>query len=332
MHKVLIIGCGSIGERHLRCFLRTGRAEVVATDTSPTTLQRIKETYGVRTSEDWQTAVRRGGHDAAVICTPATLHVEMATRALERGLHVLIEKPLSLSLAGIEDLLAARTRSGRQVAVAYTYHSIPVLRAVKAFLAENPLGPLLQAVITAGQPFHRLRPGYASTYYRDRATGGGAIQDALTHAANWIESVLGPTESVLCDCAHLGVPNVEVEDTVHIAARHARARCSYTLNQFQAPNETYLQLNSATASLRIELHRQRWGTFTSESTDWEWRPALPSDRDTPFTNQANSFLDQIEGQPSPLCSLEAGIQTLRFNLAALAAADRGERVACASVS
>lgn len=332
-HSVLIVGCGSIGERHLRCFLHTKRATVTAADTSPAILARMKETYGVATSDNWLEEVKSGRHDMAIICTPASLHVDMATRALDHGLHVLIEKPLSQSLAGIDALVAARDRAGRQVGLAYVYHNFPALREAGAFLRAGSLGPIRQAVMSAGQAFHRLRPGYAKTYYKDRAMGGGAVQDALTHGANWIESILGPTESVVCDCAHLVLPDVEVEDTVHIAARHANALTSYSLNQFQAPNENFIQFNAAAGSLRIEVHQQRWGTFTEASTDWEWRGPLTVERDGHFTAQANAFLDQVDGRAPALCSLEAGIQTLRFNLAALASADRGgARVACATLS
>ncbi len=331
-HSTLIIGCGSIGERHLRCFLSTKRTQLTAADTSPATLTRIAGTYGVSTVANWRAEIQRGVHDVVVICTPASLHVEMATFALAHGSHVLIEKPLSQSLAGIAELLAARDRAQRQVALAYVFHTFPALRDAGTFVRANPFGPILQAVVVAGQPFHRLRPAYANTYYRDRKTGGGAIQDALTHSANWIESVLGPTESVICDCAHLALPGVEVEDTVHISARHAAAHCSYALNQFQAPNETIIQLNAAQGSVRIELHRQRWGTFTPDSIDWDWRPPVAVERDGHFTAQANAFLDQVEGRSPALCSLEAGIQTLRFNLAALASAESGARVSCASLS
>lgn len=292
----------------------------------------MKETYAVETTDDWKASLASGRHDVAVICTPAPLHVDMAGYALERGVNVLIEKPLSNSLAGVDQLLATRDRTGRQVAVAYIYHTFPILTQIRDYVASGELGPILQAVITTGQPFHRLRPAYASTYYRDRRMGGGAIQDALTHVANWIESLLGPTESLLCDCAHLAIPNVDVEDTVHISARHAQARCSYSLNQFQAPNETHIQLNAARGSVRIELHRQRWGTFTETSTDWEWRTLPPVERDHYFIVQAGAFLDQVEGRRAPLCSLEAAIQTLRFNLAALASAESGTRVSCATVS
>ena len=83
--------------------------------------------------------------------------------------------------------------------------------------------------------------------------------------------------------------------------------------------------------MKIELHQQRWGTLGAGASDWTWHSVAAGERDTPFIAQANAFLDQLEGQPSRLCTLEAAAQTLRFNLAALASAETGQRVACASV-
>src|SRR5690606_27461394 len=118
--------------------------------------------------------------------------------------------PLSTSLDGVEDLLAEARASGRQTAVAYVLHVYPFLREAREFIQGGGIGRVVEVSHVSGQPFHRLRPGYASSYYADRAAGGGAIQDALTHSVNWVESVVGPTESLLCDCAHLGVPDVTV--------------------------------------------------------------------------------------------------------------------------
>ena len=143
---------------------------------------------------------------------------------------------------------------------------------------------------------------------------------------NWVESVVGPADSVLGDCAHLALEGVTVEDTVHLAARHGAVLASYSLNQFQHPNEHAIQFNCAAGSVRIELHRQRWGTFAAGAADWTWHDAPVPERDSHFLAQANAFLDQIEGQPPRLCPLEAAAQTLRFNLAALAATERGTRV------
>lgn len=330
MHDVTIIGCGSIGERHLRCFQKSGRARVRACEANPKLLAEISGRYGVPSVADYHAALRDAG-DAVVICTPAHLHVPIAIEALNAGRHVLIEKPLAHSPAGIPELRALHERSSRVVAVAYVYHQMPVLVEAAAHLAKGALGKVLQATVVSGQPFHRLRPAYAQTYYRARETGGGAIQDALTHMANWMESVLGPTDSVLCDCAHLALPGVTVEDTVHVAARNGGALVSYALNQFQAPNESSIQFNGESGSLRIELHHARWGTRGIDDTDWTWRTVAAAERDAHFISQANAFLDAVEGRPARLCSLPAAIDTFRFNLACLASAESGTRKACADL-
>jgi predicted dehydrogenase len=328
--NLLVIGCGSIGERHLRCFQKTGRARVTACDTNPELRRKMAETYSVPVTDDWKKALATG-FDAAVICTPAPFHVPMGTFALESGAHVLVEKPLSQSLEGVADLIATRDRLKRHVAVAYVLHVYPVLVAAREFLRGGTFGPVRQVTVISGQSFPTFRPAYARTYYRDRKMGGGAIQDALTHTVNWVESVVGPSESVLCDCAHQVLPDVEVEDTAHVAVRHGSVLANFSLNQFQAPNETTLQFNAPGGSVKIELHQHRWGALASGAPGWTWHEVPPLDRDGPFTLQANAFLDLLSGQPSRLCSLEAAAATLRFNLSALASAESGQRVACASL-
>jgi len=326
-HSVLVVGCGSIGERHLRNFQRTGRARLTACDSNPALLAMMAERYGVATAGDWQAALASGGLDACVICTPAHLHVPMAIAALQHGLHVLIEKPLSQSLDGVDELIAARDAGRRHAAVAYVLHVYPLLVEARAFLRRGELGPLRHVTVTSGQHFPAGRPAHAppywETYYRDRKTGGGAIQDALTHPVNWVESILGPTDTVYCDCAHQVLPKVTVEDTVNISARNGDVLVSYTLNQFQAPNEVTLQFNAPAGSFKIELHRSRWGMFRLGAKAWTWHEVTPPDRDAPFFAQAGAFLDQLDGQPPRLCSLEAARQSLCFNLAALASADSG---------
>lgn len=332
MYSVLVIGCGSIGERHLRCFQKTGRARVTACDASPVILENMAKTYHVETTANWEAALAQFEFDAVVICTPAHLHVPLAVKILRGNRHVLIEKPLSQSVAGVDELLRARDESGRQAAVAYVLHVMPLLQQARDFLRSGEFGPVRHVTATAGQNFPSLRPAhavhYSQTYYRDRRTGGGAIQDALTHTANWVESVIGPTDSVMCDCAHQVLPGVTVEDTANLSARHGDILVNYSINQFQGPNESTIQFNTAVGSVKIEFHHQRWGTFRVGDTAWSWHDLPPVERDTHFIAQANCFLDQIEGRPAKLCTLEAALQTLRFNLAALASADAGARVHC----
>lgn len=333
MHSVLVVGCGSIGERHLRCFQKTGRATVAGCDPSEALRTTMAQTYGVEMFADFAAALTPTV-DAVVICTPPPLHVPMARAALRADKHVLIEKPLAADFEGVAELMDEDAKSDRGTAVAYVQHVYPFLQAARRFLQEGSLGPVKHVTFTGGSHFPTGRPAhtvhYAETYYAQRRTGGGVIQDALTHPANFVESVIGPTDSLYCDCAHQVLPRVTIEDTVNLSARHGDILVNYALNQFQAPDEGTLQFHTALGSVKIEMHHQRWGILRLGEPAWTWHSGDVSERDTHFITQAHAFLDQIEGQPARLCSLPAAVQTLRFNLAALASADSGQRVACAA--
>ncbi len=323
---VLIIGCGSIGERHLRTFQSTGRCQVIACDTRPAILADMAEKYHVETSTDWRQAMDNPGCTTVVVCTPAPYHVSIATEVLQSGRHCLIEKPLALSLEGMDELTAAHHASGRACLIAYVQHSRAEARGVKAFLATGKFGRVRAATVVGGQHFPTFRPAYREIYYNNHAQGGGAIQDALTHMVNLVEWIMGPTVSLMCEADHQVLEGVEVEDTVSVIARNQDgAIISFNLNQFQAANESTLQFNAEKGSLKIELHNSRWGYLPLGDTDWTWETFAPLDRDGPFVIQANDFLDACEGQTTPLATLADGIRAVRFNLACFESLRTGAR-------
>lgn len=325
---VLIIGCGSIGERHLRTFLATGRCQVIACDNRPAILAAIAAQYHVATASDWVEAITRPTVTAVLVATPAPSHVPIATAVLRAGKHCLIEKPLSLTLDGLDELRAAHATSGRACHVAYVYHSRPELRAAKAFLDRGDFGPVRAATVISGQNFPTYRPAYREIYYNNHAQGGGAIQDAITHLFNLLEWITGPTVSVLCEADHQVLDGVEVEDTVAVITRNPTgAILTYTLNQFQAPNETYLQFNCPGGSVKVELAQNRWGHFALGAKEWTWETFPPLDRDGPFAIQAHDFLDACADQPTPMATLEEGVQTVKFVRACFESIHTGAKVA-----
>lgn len=317
MHSVLIIGCGSIGERHLRCFQRTGRCSVAACDTNPALLADMKDRYAAPGFATLDEALASGGFDAAVICTPAHLHLPMALKLLDAGLHLLIEKPLALDTTLVPQVREAIARADRFVGVAYVYHCMPWMVGAREFLKSGELGRVLQASVVCGQHFPTFRPAYRDIYYARHEHGGGAIQDALTHVANAVEWLIGPCSRVFCDASHQMLEGVTVEDTVNVCARHDGALVSYAMTQFQAPNEVLFQFHGERGSLKIEVHNRRWGVMHHGGEGWDWRETPPLERDDLFITQAQAFLDGIEGRPSLLSTFDEGVQTLKFNHAAL---------------
>jgi predicted dehydrogenase len=321
--SILIVGCGSIGERHLRCFQKTGRCEAAVCDANAALLGRVAADYAAPAFASLDAALQSKPFDALVICTPAHTHLAIARQGARHGAALFIEKPLSVSLDGIEESREALAQSGRFSAVAYVYHLMPWIREAREFLLRGELGAILQTAVTSGQHFPTFRPAYREIYYNNHATGGGAIQDALTHQVNAVEWIIGPCTRVFGDGSHQALEGVNVEDAVNICARHGGVLASYAMNQFQAPNETVFQFHCERGSVKIESHAQRWGVLRHGEGDWSWHPTPPLERDELFIAQANAFLDGLDGRPTPLCTFEEAVQTLKFNQAALCSVRTG---------
>mgnify|MGYP002631107492 CR=1 FL=1 len=319
MQQILVIGTGSIGERHARCFQTTGRATVAICEALDERREQVAEKYGVRAFADLDAALAATpAFDAAVICTPAQSHIPIAKRLIESGLHVLIEKPLSTSLDGVDELAKLATERKRFVMVAYVTRCHPVLSAMREAILAGKIGRPVQLVANGGQDFPFFRPAYREIYYRDRATGGGAIQDALTHTINSAEWLVGPVRSLVADADHLILEGVEVEDTVHVLARHdGGLMASYSLNQFQSPNESTITVNGTLGTARFEAHHTRWRLMLETGSEWQDESVDALERDDVFIRQAGAFLDGLESGVAPTCSLDDGLQTLRVNLAIL---------------
>jgi len=322
-HRILVIGAGSIGERHVRCAGRTGRAEISICEVNDALRGRIAERYAVREAYASLDAARIESEppQAAVVCTPAHLHVPMALQLAEQGVHLLIEKPLSTSPEGVDRLRDVVERKRLTAGVAYVLRLHPALSAMRDAVCSGRFGKPVQLAAVSGQHFPHYRPAYREIYYRDRATGGGAIQDALTHLINAGEWLVGPVTQLAADAAHQVLEGVEVEDTVHVIARHGRVPASYSLNQHQAPNETVITVVCERGTVRCELHLNRWLWMTEPEQPWHEESLGSLQRDELFVRQAAMFLDAVIMGKPPVCSLEEGAQTLRVNLAVIEAAE-----------
>lgn len=321
-HHVVVIGAGSIGERHLRCFLASGRCAVSFVELRDELRHEIATRYPAALGfANIETALATNP-TIALIATPAPLHVPQATAMVDRGLHVLIEKPLAVVADGVNQL-ADKVRQRNVIAgVAYVYRAHPVLAQLRDALASGEYGKPVELVAVCGQHFPLYRPAYRQTYYTKHETGGGAVQDALTHIINAGEWLIGPVSRVVADCAHQVLEGIDVEDTVHVLARHGDVPASYSLNQHQAPNEATITVICNRGALRFEAHANRWRSIKTLGGEWQDHPLPPLERDTLFQRQANAFIDAIEAKAAPACTLEQGLQTLKVNRAILESARR----------
>jgi len=326
MKKVLVIGGGSIGERHTRCFQKTGRAEVILCEPGAEVRQRVATTYGLaRSHADLQEALQQP-YDAAVICAPSHLHIGIASQLIDQRIPTLIEKPLSVAMDGVAELMQQVQTTGVKVAVGYVHRCNPALTAMREALISGRYGPPVQVFVATGQHFPFYRPAYRQIYYTSHAHGGGAIQDSLTHMMNASEWLVGPVTKLVADADHCVLEGVTVEDTVHVITRHGQIMGSFSLNQHQPVDETSVTIVCQRGMVRTELHNRRWMSSSEPGGSWNIEQTYQYERDDLFIWQANMFLDFLEDKSPPCCPLAEGLQTLRVNHAILESVNTGRWV------
>jgi predicted dehydrogenase len=144
--KVAVIGAGRFGEMHIRAFSqmqREGRAKLVGvSDVDETLLSRRHQQYDLATFTDYRRMIDETNPDGVSIVTPDHLHQELAVYCLEAGKHVLVEKPLDLTITGCRDIIAAAQARGLLLQVDFHKRCDPYHRGLRDLVARGCLGEI----------------------------------------------------------------------------------------------------------------------------------------------------------------------------------------------
>jgi len=175
--RVCVVGCGAMGTIHAARWNRLPDAAVVAVvDIRPDRAERLAATCGLdRWYLDYREAICRDDVNVVSVCVPTHLHAEVAICAAEHGKHVLSEKPMALTLAGADAMIAAAARQGVKLGVGFMRRYSPVQARVAEWLAAGGLGrPLAYHALDARE----LRP---KREMHDANANGGPVIDMGVH-------------------------------------------------------------------------------------------------------------------------------------------------------
>jgi predicted dehydrogenase len=245
--RFALVGAGMIGRVHAAAITDLGGlAELVAVvDTDVERARALADRHGVPTATaDLDAVLRRDDVDAVAICTPSGLHADGAVAALGAGKHVVVEKPLDVTLAAADRIIAAEERSGKTVTVISQHRfdesTERVLRAVRA----GNLGTITSAI--ASHAWWRGQSYYDSGDWRGTRAldGGGAVMNQTVHTINLMTTVVGTPVEVFAYTARLAHERIEVEDTAVAVVRFA----SGALGMIHGTTAAYPGLD---ASLRV---------------------------------------------------------------------------------
>jgi predicted dehydrogenase len=207
-----IIGAGEISGQHAEAIALTPQARLVAICSGTERSARTSgERWGVPWSTDLNDTLARSDVDVAVICTPSGMHAQQAAQALDAGKHVLIEKPLALSLADADRVIAMGHARGLLVSVISQRRFEPIVQQIRQALTDQALGPI--ALVEACTRYYRPQAYYEGASWRGtKALDGGALMNQGIHMVDLVRWLMGPISQVSGFVGTLG-HRMESEDT-----------------------------------------------------------------------------------------------------------------------
>jgi UDP-N-acetyl-2-amino-2-deoxyglucuronate dehydrogenase len=210
--RIALVGCGRISKNHFEAIDKIDGLELVAvSDADPERAKRAGLEWKVPYFPSYEKMLAESNADVVTIATPSGLHPEQGIAAAKAGKHVVMEKPMAISLTGADALVQACDKAGVQLFVVKQNRLNPPVQLLKRAVDRNRFGRIYMASCAV----HWARP---QEYYDQapwRGTwefDGGAFMNQASHYVDLIQWIMGPVESVMAKTATLA-RRIETEDS-----------------------------------------------------------------------------------------------------------------------
>ncbi|RYX84536.1 Gfo/Idh/MocA family oxidoreductase [bacterium] len=208
-----VVGVGGMGGSHARSFAQMPEATLVAVaDVSEQTAQKVAEETGARAFADASSMLASGEVEAVLIATPHFFHAPVALDAASKGIHVLSEKPISVSVSTADEMIAACAAANVLLGVMFQQRTAPTRVTMKAMIDSGELGTLHRIAMTA--PWYRTQAYYNSGAWRGtwKGEGGGILMNQAPHSLDQFVWLMGQTPKAVQAICDTRLHDIEVEN------------------------------------------------------------------------------------------------------------------------
>jgi predicted dehydrogenase len=334
--RVLIVGLGSIGQRHLR----------LARQLLPSADIRILRHHPSKEIPEFANGCFSELNEAisfapqlAVIASPASFHLPAAIALAKVGVNLLIEKPLASELEGVEELLACCQLKQVVLLTGYNLRFLPSLQEFRDLLHANTVGRVVSVRCEIGQFLPNWRPGsdYRQSVSARHALGGGALLE-LSHELDYLRWIFGEVNWVSASLSKQSALEIDVEDTAHLTLGFNGVEGAGAL--IGTLNLDFIRHDTTRLCTAIgELGSLRWNGLTGvvelfKAGESNWRELFKHQhlRDDSYLAEWEHMLVCMQGQASPLITGDDGLQVLRIVEAARRASATGNKTRVATLT
>jgi predicted dehydrogenase len=290
--KILLVGCGSIGKRHAECLNKIGVKNLFYYDTDESKSRELSLSFGGEIVPSFEEGIKKV--DAVYILSPTKLHIQQAMTAVKENKHIFLEKPLSTSLSGVDELENEAKKRGLIVGNAFCFRFHEGIVKLKKAVDGGKVGKVVSIRAMMGEHFPTVRPDYMNTYYV-KYSGAFELVHDLDLAIYFAQDEIKEFYGVYGSYADMGFSS---PDTVEIVLKFPTCLSSVHLDFFQKPRTRTFTVLGTKGQMALDF--ADWNSYTLRFYDAQTNEftseTFKSERNDMFVAESLNFLNAVLGK------------------------------------
>ena len=310
---VAVVGSGSVGQRHARNFAELGCA-LSGVDPRSDRLEDLSQEVGALrgTYQSLDECLEHATDlDGVVISSPPAFHVDQAIQTIQRGLPILLEKPLSTDSVSAMRLKQVLEQKDVPVLLGYTWRWWVPLQVVRRLIDEGTLGRVLHVRCSLAAHLADWHPweDYRNFFMASKELGGGALLDE----SHWLDLMLwffGMPRAVVAQIGNLSTLEIDSDDNVDILMIYDGLQINIHLDLFTRPHEKSIRFVGENGTILWSADPNAISQALKPHYQWS-EERFAQERNDMFLAEAKHFLGVIAGTEVPACTSADGLQVLK---------------------
>jgi len=326
-----IIGCGAVAEEYVKAFQKDERSEIRAlVSRNRANAERYRDRYDLDCAIETDAAelLRRKDTDIVVVCTPHNQHTKYTVAAAEAGKHIIIEKPVAITLEDMRKQQQAVKKAGVKTLVSFVLHWNPLLMTIDRLITQGVFGNIFMVEVDY---MHRIWTTAEQSWYASRHRGGTAILIGGCHAIDALRWFARSRARQVCAYQVKTENPIEYPGTISVNVEFEDGKIGRSTTTFDAqmPYRFNIGVYGTQGTIRNnEIFAPK--LFDGQNDFMKIPCILPDSPDVshhPFVGEVSHFLDCIIEDKRPYPDLEDAAQTHAVCFAADLSAESGRPVA-----
>ena len=318
--KVIIVGFGSIGQRHCKNLLDESNAEIFLC--TKHNIKNFKNTKRIQNLHSLEKCLKNQP-EIGFVCNTNNLHVETAIKLAKNNCHLLIEKPLSNSLKNITSLLSLVKKNKLVTLMGFNLRFHPCLIKVKQLLAKNKIGRVIYVDAENGSYLPDWHPeeDYRKSYSSRNALGGGVVLTCL-HEIDYLYWLFGDVKEVSAITGKFSDLDIDSEDLSSISLRFKNNIIAEVhLDFFQRPTQRTCKIVGTNGTLFCDFDRNIVSLYELNKKKWKEIMNLKNyNVNDMYVEEMKQLLKCVRTQKKSINDIDQGLKTLKIGLAILKSA------------